>query len=137
MSENIHKMREIPVGPKFKLNPRGRFWSFFCHRQMLQENRLESGGVHVEKCDCRQILRGYFPKRWFEQKCSQTKRREKNHGESGKKRLYRYVREPSGRIKIGVEKFTAAQYLIFRILGLAVGPENHQKIRLQKNNIFG
>ena len=34
----------------------------------------------------------------------------------GKKRLHRHVPDPAGRIKIGVEEFTAVQSLIFRIL---------------------
>ena len=44
----MHKMREIPVGPKFKLNPQRLILIvFFCQRQTVQEDRLKLGVVHV------------------------------------------------------------------------------------------
>ena len=83
---------------------------------MLRENRLESGVVHVENA----ILdehRGVIFRNNGVGKIVFTPNDMRTFTENlGKQRLYRYARERSGPIKIGVEEFTAAQYLIFRIL---------------------
>ena len=107
---------KVPVGPKFKLNPRGCFLSFFGHRQTVQENLLKVGPVHVENA----ILdehRGVIFRNNGVGKLAFTPNDMRTFTENlGKKRLYRYVPDPAHPIKIGVEKFTAAQFLIFRIL---------------------
>ena len=83
---------------------------------MLQGNRLELGAVHVKNAIVGQCCGVIFRNNGVG-KIVFTPNDMRTFTENlGKKRLYRYVRERSGPIKIGVEKFTAAQYLIFRIL---------------------
>ena len=93
MSENMHKMREIPVGSKFKLNPRGRFWSFFCYRQTVQVNTLKPGGVHVENAILDEHRRVIFRNNGMGNVAFKPNGTRTFTENLGKKLLYRYVRE--------------------------------------------